>query len=719
MNAITETPQYRAHGLDFNYELWGAHTTLSLHKVTWNSDYRDVDYFGNHANLDTWLFEQSGPVITLNNATYAKFGHPIQISVPFNIAQEYNYIRAHNAAQPIAGDVDRAFYYFITGVEYVNPGTTRITVQLDVWQTFIYGTTFGNCYIESGHIGIANERQFDDFGREFLTMPEGLDVGGEYQIVDQWSHTIASARGADPDGMNYSIMVSSTVKLTGDPGTLANPNLSSSDGSQLENLPNGAETYIFETLTAFKTFMSGYADKPWITQGIISITAIPNIYVYNIPVTTQVIGGVTVKEVGPGSLTNKKTALKTAWRDGITLGNGGRYNRLKKLLTYPYTVLEMTAYTGTPLVIKPESWTDPDASVIEVPHFAQPGPRILFYPYRYNAAAVNGPTVQTDEYGVFNDGGEFYDMATGIFNFPTFSLVNNGYMAFMASNAHGIAFQHASADWSQQRALSGNELSAQQATAAIGTSQNINSQQINAANQQNALANQTAVYQGLRQVTAGGVQAGLNGAAAGPAGVAAGVAFNAANTAADVAIGMNQRNQSTGIGNALSAGVNRSQNDQAGYVRDTNKAYADYATRGDYQNVIAGINAKVQDARLIQPTTSGQVGGDAFNLATYKWGYDVKVKMIHPAAMAVIGEYMLRYGYKVNRFGRMPSNFQVMEKFTYWKLRETYITSAACPEIFKQALRGIFEKGVTVWSNPQDIGTIDIANNAPLTGVVL
>jgi hypothetical protein len=689
-----------------------------LHTVPWNSDYRDVVRFENPAALDDWLLNDSGPQITIPNATYARFGQPIALDIPFNIAQRYNYIRAFNPAQPIDGDVDRAFYYFIGAPEYVNPSTTRFMVQLDVWQTFGYGVTFGNCYIERGHVGVANENQFTDFGREFLTIPEGLDVGGEYQIIDQWSTTLATARNVSPLTNAYSIMVTSTVKLTGDPGTVGDPKLNSSDGSLLENLPNGAETYIFDTLQDFRDFMGAYSDKPWITQGIIRIAAIPSIDFYAMNTTVTTLGGVDVREVNAGSLTNRKVEMGHNWRDTITLGHEGRYNHLKKLLTYPYCMIEMTAYTGTPLVIKPESWNDPHASVVEVPHFAEPGPRLLFYPYRYNAASP-GADPTTDAYGVFNDGGEFYDFATGIFNFPTFSLVNNGYMGFMAANAHGIAYQHSSADWSQQRAMQGNEVSAAQATAGIATSQGINQQSINAANQQANLANQTAVYRGAANVLSGGLQAGMNGAVAGPAGMAAGVALNAAGTAASVAIEANQRNQSVGIGNQLSAGTNRSQNELSGFTRDTNKTYGDYAAQGDYQNAIAGINAKVQDARLIQPTTSGQVGGDAFNLATYKWGYDLKVKMIQPSALAAVGEYMLRYGYAVNRFGKMPASFQVMDKFTYWKLRETYITAAACPEMFKQALRGIFEKGVTVWSNPSDIGTIDIGDNVPLEGVIL
>jgi hypothetical protein len=359
--------------------------------------------------------------------------------------------------------------------------------------------------------------------------------------------------------------------------------------------------------------------------------------------------------------------------------------------------------------------------VIEVPHFAEPGPRLLFYPYRYNAASPGAAPI-TDAYGVFNDGGEFYDFATGIFNFPTFSLVNNGYMGFMASNAHGIAYQHSSADWSQQRAMQGNEVSAAQATAGIATSQGVNQQGINAATQQANIANQAQMAHTMVNGMGGMVTGAARGAMAGPAGAAGGAAAGAmggAMSGINTALDISARNSSLGVTNSLSAGVNRSQNDLSGFMRDTNKTYGDYAAQGDYQNAIAGINAKVQDARLIQPTTSGQLGGDAFNLATYKWGYDLKVKMIQPSAMATVGEQWLRYGYAVNRFGKMPTSFQVMEKFTYWKLKETYITGAACPEMFKQAIRGIFEKGVTVWANPADIGTIDIGNNAPLEGVIL
>ena len=66
---------------------------------------------------------------------------------------------------------------------------------------------------------------------------------------------------------------------------------------------------------------------------------------------------------------------------------------------------------------------------------------------------------------------------------------------------------------------------------------------------------------------------------------------------------------------------------------------------------------------------------------------------------------------------RMPSNYQVMDKFTYWKLQDSYVTEGDCPETFKETVRGIFEKGVTVWTNPLDIGTVDVTTNKPIIKV--
>lgn len=711
VNEIHDLPTPKDFGLGFSYAAWTANTELLMCNVPWNNDYRDVVRFANQGALDSYLNGVSGPKTTITKATQLKWGVPIQIDIPFNVALEYNYLKVSNSVQPIPGDKAKNYYYFIQHVEYVAPNTTKLYIQVDAWQTFIYSTTFGNCYVERGHIGIANENNFDNYGRDYLTVPEGLDVGSEYQIVDTKRKQITSVQDTQVgESVGYRILVVSTVALEAAAGSIDKPKLNSATGSLMQYMPNGSEIYMFNAGSELRRFLTAFSDKPWVTQGIISIMAIPRNY--TIPHSTVDLGNsIVFDKVEPGHLEKISNSMYTNWREAVrAFYIPLRYRNLKKFMTFPYCLVELTSYTGTPLVIKPESWNDPNATVIEVPHFAPPNPRMAFYPFRYNAA--DSSEVVSNANGVFNDGGEFLDMSTGISNFPTFSTVNNSYAGYLTSNANGIAYQHSSADYSQQKALNGAQLSQDQSNMGISASQDINNIGIDASYAQNNLNNSFAAG----RAAVDGIAGIAGGVGMGPAGIGAGVA-KAAMSGVSTAMNIAQSNMSTDISTGASRSTNNRSNVLTGQIADSNKGYADSVARGDYANTIAGINAKVQDAKMIQPTTSGQMGGESFLLANYKWGYDMKVKLIDNAAMRSVGDFWLRYGYNIGAFIKLPPSFMVMAKFTYWKLRETYIVSSRCPEEYRQTLRGILEKGVTVWANPNDIGNIDISDNNPLTGI--
>ena len=119
---------------------------------------------------------------------------------------------------------------------------------------------------------------------------------------------------------------------------------------------------------------------------------------------------------------------------------------------------------------------------------------------------------------------------------------------------------------------------------------------------------------------------------------------------------------------------------------------------------------------MLQPTVSGQLGGELERLYNFGWKINIKFKTITLNAIRIIGDYWLRYGYEVDRFCQIPKSLQVMNRFTYWQLQATYLTGQISEE-FKNTIRGIFEKGVTVWNNPNDIG-MDTANttNTPIMG---
>lgn len=709
------------YGDDFSYESWPTDSRVTLVNVPWNNDYRDVVEFANRAALNAYIDSLETSGILIENMSYVKPNMPVAIPTPFNVANRFNYLRVSNPIH-VTGDVVKDYYYFITDVRMVNFNTTEITVQLDVWATWSFDTVFGNCYIERGHIGIANSQGFVNYGRDYLTIPEGLDVGGEYQVIAKANKAIMSPES--PSTLEediFNILVVATIDLEQPPGTVNSPNFATAQGGSFAGMPSGANQYLWKSATALQVWLTANSGNPWITQSIISITIIPPF---------KELGGIALDwptDDGPTRMPAVKWSpraytMLTNWRDNADIKNNipVRYQHLYKFWTYPYMVVELTTFTGSPILLKPESWNDADATVIERINPVPPDQRMSFSPYRYNAAPASAPndmyvgSPASGSPALGDDGGDYIDIATYIANFPSLMIVNNAGIAYLAANAHGIAFQHQSADWSQQRALKSNQVSYDQATGAIGTSKELTGIGVGADYaQQSIQQNLMAASMGL--AGAGNVGGSMSG---GPAGLAAG-AGAAALGALTAGMQSAALSQSTDVRSNAANQSNNASNRQAGMVRDTNKSLADFSARGDYENTIAGVNARVQDAKLIQPTTSGQVGGDALNFLNNNVMLSARFKMIDQSAIRTVGEYWLRYGYAVRKFSRLPGNLQVMTKFTYWKLQETYILAAPMPEPYKQVIRGIMEKGVTVWGNPADIGNVDIADNAPLDGITL
>ena len=716
MGAFDEFSEESTFGWDHNYAAWAPNTRVTLCKVPWNASYRDVVRFvTGRTGLNAYLDSAQAEYTTIEDAVYLKQGEPIDLDIPFAVASELNYLRVYNPAQPSTspGGVDKSqyFYYFITHVEYIAPNNTRLHLQLDAWQTFVYEFEFGQCFVERSHMGIAADNAFDEYGRQFLNIPEGIDIGGEYNTAFYYTHNIGTARGAQ----EYGILVMSTAQLTGDLGTVAAPVLKTANGSIMENLPSGCNIYWIDA-DHFKTFMTELSDKPYISSNIISITAIPNdaIERYEIIATPVAISWMpegSVKEFVVGSNKNPTLSFQANWREVSALAAlPEEYRHLKKFLTFPYMAIELTTYSGQPVVLKPEAWDNADADFVELPHLVPGSAKIMFYPVGYNRKA--GAYSETDGMGLRNDGGEFLDVATSISNFPQFSIVNNAYLSYMASNRNSIAFQNQSADWSQQRALTGNQLSFDQASAGMDLTGKLNELNVNAATQSTSLANQTAMFQNLQG--AGNAVAGSL-ANKNPMGAAVGFL----NSGINQAITTNNNNQSLNISTNLQNASTNAGVANAGYMADSNLQYANYAAKGDYQNAIAGITAKVQDAKLLSPTTSGQVGGDTFNLAKYQWGVDMKVKMLQGSAMRQVAGYWMRFGYQLNLWSRLPGNLHCMTHFTYYKLREAYVLQAKAPEMYKETIRGIFEKGVTVWKEPADIGNVAMTDNLPVGGFTI
>ena len=140
-----------------------------------------------------------------------------------------------------------------------------------------------------------------------------------------------------------------------------------------------------------------------------------------------------------------------------------------------------------------------------------------------------------------------------------------------------------------------------------------------------------------------------------------------------------------------------------------NRGLAEWANRGDYQQAIKALNATVRDAALTQPSMSGQAGGEGFAMASGNFGYNLRVMAVGVDRARAIGDYWSRYGYATNRYINVGTKLNLMTRYTYWKMADTYVTAFKGDESSKSVIRGILERGVTVWRRPDDIGHVGLS----------
>lgn len=710
----------------FNYSVWTPNTTVVMCNVPWDSSYRDVVRFDSEQERDAWFASRSvdGYAFTLNGLVYLRYGEPIRVNAPFDMVTRCNYMVVRNPLQPVPPNGERnsdVFYYFINDAKYLAPNTTQLNVQLDVWMTYYNRIEFNMCYVNKGHIGIANENSNMFNLSDYLTDTEGLNIGDEYEIVHQHYINLAPVdEGKDPW-----FLFMSTASLRSDWGTIENPNLNSSWGSNTGGMSTGCEIYACDS-AAFTNLMLRLSDAPWISQCISYLTIVPHDFV-NVDMDAPVQVGdppVTIYPLGVGTIDPYDIDVDGVFSNFFI---DPKYRNLLKFYTSPYTAIELTYQNGGEIVLKPEciGIEDEGTQKMQLSVLSAtipPDVRAAVLPKHYNRGPSDNDqrisSMTGAPYHTYANiyAGEGLDMALFITNFPQLAITNNMYAYYMASTVHSRAYQFAAADWSQQKALTAAQLSFSQS----------------GANMQNAWANQQVANQAnwaLSNISQeknlwGGVSSGISSGvgalgnlASGNVGGAAADVANMGLAAANTALNADWINRTTATQVGAATATTQNNIGLQGYMRDTNYDYAVYAANGDYETAIQGIQAKVQDAKLTQPTTSGQNGGDIFNCANGYFGILVKWKRLKVNFMRQIGDFWLRYGYYVNRWLTPPADLKCMENFTYWKMQSVSLSASEVPELFKESVRGIFEKGVTVWNDPDKMYRVELDDNEPVKGV--
>ena len=708
---MPETPQ------KLTPNTWPVGTEVTLMQVPWDANYRDIVIWDDVQQRNAYLDAQalSGTGWRSKRFSYCRPNEPISVPVPYSAAYKYNYAVVQNPMQPVDGEEQPLkLCYFILSTDYMAPGTTQLTLQLDVIQTYQFGVCLGNMFVERGHMGVSNavfkngvHNLQGQYLRKYLNVPEGLDIGDSYVMANHEWYPLTDASTFDIG----KIIIISSADLAADPGTVDNPNLNVADGQNADGIPSGCNVYSM-TLSTFKAVLNAMKEKSWVAQCIQSVSTFPA-RLLSAGVDVELFGnsGITMQFLGETD--TLELPLKTYATTGNIyqqLSNGvpDGYHDLYKAYTYPYSVIELTAYNGNSVFVKPELVYGNTLALTVIGCAVAPFARIGVFPTNYGQAFEGGQPVNYNQYtwhgfdgsdhtGVIPSG-DFLDSCLWLADFPQFSIVNSNYITYLASTAHTRAYQYESAGWQNAKSNAASDLAYTQA---------MNQTALNEANRydQGPIgAPQIANYAGQAM---GAIESGLNRLTGQPA-----VSSNEV-TLAGAANYLAQRQTGNLAFNATQ--------DLSRQVAGQNLDYAKYAARGDYANQIAAINATVQDAALQAPSTVGQMGGQGFMWKNGLVGFAVNYKTAGGAAMRTVCDFWARYGYKIQRFYNFENAkmtaLKIMNHYSYWKVSETYITCAKANEAEKDAIRGVLEKGVTVWGNPSEIGNIAPVENAPLYNI--
>lgn len=685
--------------------IWPTGTHVRLLDVPWDSAYRDVVAWSSAEERDKWFASRAGSWFS-SNFQNLRPGEPISVPVPYSSVYKYNYIVVTNPQQPVDDEGPaRSYFYFITGVQYLSPQATRLTLQLDVMTTYAGGITYGNAYVDRGHIAMANSnaRAKDGWAlNKYFSLPEGLDVGSEYVPCAREVITINSTEHPPK------IIFISTANLAADPGTTSNPSLNVADGQFVDGLPSGCNVY-WVALDKFRDVMKAMTDKSWAAQCIVAIYAFPGALLTDGPAVKLFGNGPEMHFIG--TTENYDIGDKPYWETKnmfSQLAEGLRpalAEDVNKLYCYPYSVIELSTLTGNPVFLKP-NLVKGDHLVIQwmgccLAPFAKAGffaenygdPEGRMGGYSYTYTDFEGKT-KTGSIA----GGDFLDTCVWLTDFPQFSFVNNAYLTYLASTTHTRDYQYSSAGWQLDRAnMTAN-------TGYRNAQRDISSQREQWSNSPAGFGSNVAQRMWSSPIIdVGGFTTPSLSDLAGMATQNASLAgWNAQNT----------------VANATGAGSLNARLSGQSDIADNNLELARNAAKGDYQNAIAGINATVQDAALTPPSTIGQSGGQGFNWKNGLVCITVTYKTLSGASLSAVADYFRRYGYSVRRFLSLGSvrHMLCMSKFAYWRAMGASITCADANESERETMRGIIEKGVTLWNAPESIGNTAATDNTARDG---
>lgn len=290
--------------------------------VMLDNTYQNTIYFDSLEDQRKYFAEKV--VKTFSAYTYLRRDWDIIVQATMEEALSWTYLFFKNS------DNAKTYYYFIKKIQYENDNAVRLSIEMDVMQTYARDYTLSSSYVEREH------SETDVRGEHVLD--EGLDLG-DYIIKEQ----------INVDLGEMCCMILSTFDIatvTEEDATADPPNIPKHVDSTVDGIFNG----LCCTAVEKKNFLSLYnrvanLDSWGLSEGIIAMWMYPKNLV-KVDKMWLDPTGIFHYVTGFESITVKinESATEGYYKNIFALGDDVKNN---KLYTYPYSLIYATNNNGT------------------------------------------------------------------------------------------------------------------------------------------------------------------------------------------------------------------------------------------------------------------------------------------------------------------------------------------------------------------------------------
>lgn len=155
--------------------------------------------------------------------------------------------------------------------------------------------------------------------------------------------------------------------------------------------------------------------------------------------------------------------------------------------------------------------------------------------------------------------------------------------------------------------------------------------------------------------------------------------------------------------------------DRLNSTATTNAVYTAQAAIAAAQDILRNTQneskATFNDSRNDAPVKLCDYSGNTAPDYNRTRGIQIKVRTQSNNAIACAGDEFTRFGYMLNQIWQV-NDLCMMKHFTYWKAKDCWVYDVCeTSDLAQGVIAGIFRSGVTVWSDPTEIGRVNPYDN--------